>query len=305
MRFTKTLTATAAALLATVALPACAQPAPQAAPAATTDADPALWVVKDADTTIYLFGTVHVLKPGLSWFDEAVKTAFDSSGELVLEMVQPDQATMQGLVTSKGTNPAGALPLTQQLPEAKRAAYTAALTGLGIPATALDQYKPWFAAVNLSLIPIMKAGYTPGSGAESVLSAEAKKANKPVSGLETAEQQLGFFDALSQPAQLAYLSSTVEELPKVPETMERMVGTWSKGDPAALGAIMNETLDDSPEVAKVLLFDRNARWADWIGQRLAKPGTVFIAVGAGHLAGKQSVQDYLAAKKLTATRVTY
>ena len=295
----------AATLLATVAIPACAQPAPQAAPAATTDADPALWVVKDADTTVYLFGTVHVLKPGLSWFDEAVKTAFDSSGELVLEMVQPEPAAVQALVAAKANNPAGAPPLTQQLPEAKRAAYTKALTDLGLPPAALDGYKPWFAAVNLSLIPMMKAGYTPGSGAESVLSAEAKKANKPVAGLETMEQQLGFFDALPTDAQITYLNSTVEQLPTINTMMDGMVASWSAGDPAKLGELMNETLDDSPELAKTLLFDRNARWAQWIDTRMDKPGVVFVAVGAGHLAGKQSVQDYLAQRKLTATRVKY
>jgi hypothetical protein len=293
-----------AALLATVALPACAQPAPQAAHL-PTDADPALWVVKDADTTIYLFGTVHVLKPGLSWFDEAVKTAFDSSGELVLEMVQPEPAAIQALVAAKATNPAGSPPLTQQLPEAQRAAYIKALTDLGVPPTALDNYKPWFSAVTISMVAIGKAGYVPGSGAETVLSAEAKKVNKPVSGLETMEQQLGFFDSLPNNAQITFLNSTVEQLPKINTMMDGMVASWSAGDPAKLGELMNETLDDSPELAKTLLFDRNARWANWIDTRMDKPGVVFIAVGAGHLTGKRSVQDYLATRKLTVTRVKY
>ena len=84
-----------------------------------------------------------------------------------------------------------------------------------------------------------------------------------------------------------------------------MVGAWSRGDPATLGEIMNDGIKDSPELAKTLLFDRNARWAQWIKARLAKPGTVFIAVGAGHLAGRQSVIEQLKALKLTATRVAY
>lgn len=286
-----------------LALPACAQQAPAPAPAAK-DADPALWVVKDADTTIYLFGTVHVLKPGLSWFDEAVKTAFDGSKELVLEMLEPDAATMQKIVMSKATQPAGTT-LTASLPEPTRGKYLKAMTDLGLPATAFDTYKPWFAAVNLSLIPLMKAGYDPNSGAEKTLTQAANAAGKTVSGLETAEQQIGFFDALSPKAQSEFLASTVDEMPKIGQTMETMVTDWSAGDPDKLAATLNESMKDSPEVAKTILYDRNARWATWIAERMKQPGTVFVAVGAGHLAGKDSVQDKLGAYKLKAVRVEY
>jgi len=285
-----------------LALPACGQ---QAAPApAATDADPALWVVKDKDTTVYLFGTIHVLKPGLTWFDEAVKTAFDRSGELVLELVKPADAEMQQLVMTQGINPAGPT-LTEQLPEGKRAAYLKALTDTGLPAGAFDRMKPWLAGVTLSLIPIQKAGYNPANGPEEVLAAAAKAQNKPVTGLETAAQQIGYFGSLSQAAQVQFLTSTVDELPKASETLGRMVSDWSRGDPAALAAVMNETLKDSPEVARVLLTDRNVRWAEWIRARMAKPGTVFVAVGAGHLAGPDSVQAQLAKLKVQAERVAY
>jgi len=293
-----------AALLATTALPACAQPAP-APQTAASDADPALWVVKDEDTTIYLFGTVHVLKPGMTWFDEAVKTAFDGSQQLVIEMIEPEPAAMQAIVMAKATTPATAPTLTESLPADKRAAYAAALTANGIPAAALDRFDPWLAAVTLTMVPLMKAGYDPASGADKVLSTAAKAANKTITGLETAEQQIGFFDGLSQAAQVTFLTETVAELPKLNETMGTMIADWSKGDPEALGRLINEGLKESPETAKVLLYDRNARWAEWIDQRMNQPGTVFVAVGAGHLAGEQSVQDKLKAHKLTATRVKY
>jgi uncharacterized protein YbaP (TraB family) len=294
----------ASALAALLALPACGQQAAPA-PAATQDADPALWVVKDADTTIYLFGTVHVLKPGLSWFDEAVKTAFDGSQQLVLELVQPDPQVMQGIVMSKAMTPAGTPTLTERLPEAKRAAYLKAVSDIGAPPAAFDRFKPWFASINLTLIPLVKAGYDPNQGPEAVLAAAAKAQGKPVIGLETAEQQIGFFDALSEPAQITFLSSTVDELPKMNETMSTMVSDWSKGQPEALGKLMNESMKDSPEVAKMLLYDRNGRWATWISERMKQPGTVFVAVGAGHLAGEKSVIEELKPYKLTATRVAY
>lgn len=278
--------------------------APAVQAQAVKDADPALWVVKDADTTIYLFGTVHVLKPGLSWFDEAVKAAFDKSDELVLEMLEPDTATMQGLIMKTALNPAGPT-LTEKLPADKREAYAKAMTDVGVPAAALDRFDPWFAAVTLSLAGLPKLGYDPESGAERTLSTAAKAANKQIVGLETAEQQLGYFDNLPEPLQVKFLVSTVDDYPKMAAELDKMIASWSAGDPETLGKTMNEELADTPELAKVLLADRNARWADWIEQRLQKPGTVFVAVGAGHLAGAESVQVQLAKHKLTATRVAY
>ncbi len=300
----RTLGAALSAIALTLALPACAKQ-PAKAAAAANDADPALWVVRDTDTTVYLFGTIHVLKPGLTWFDEAVKTAFDRSDEVKLEIVMPDPATMQGLVQATGVAAPGTPPLTQRLPEAKRAAFTKAVTDLGLPADALDRYKPWLAATQLSVAPLSKLGYSNSNGPEEVISAAAKQANKPLTGLETPEQQLGFFGGLSDQAQLQFLESTVEELPKLDSTMASMVDDWARGDPDALAREMNEELKSSPEVAKVLLTDRNARWATWIKGRMATPGTVFIAVGAGHLAGPESVQAQLAKLGVKAERVKY
>ena len=285
-----------------LALPACAQSKPAQA---ANDADPALWVVKDADTTIYLFGTIHVLKPGLSWFDEAVKTAFDRSQELKLELVMPDPAAMASLVQATGTAAPGTPPLGERLPAGKQAAFRRAVTDLGLPADALDRYKPWLAATQLSIAPLSKLGYDSANGPETVLTEAAKAARKPVTGLETAEQQLGYFSGLSDKAQIQFLESTVDELPSVADQMQRMVDDWAGGKPEALAAEMNDSLKDSPEVARVLLVDRNARWARWIKDRMAKPGTVFVAVGAGHLAGPDSVQAQLARLGVKAERVRY
>lgn len=277
-----------------------------AAPAAaqTRDADPALWVVKDKDTTIYLFGTVHILKPGLTWFDEAVKTAFDASDELVLEMIEPDPAEMQKLVVAKGIDPDGP-PLTQKLSEPARANYIKAMTDLGVPYQQFEAMKPWMASVTLSLLPLGKLGYDLNSGAEKVLSKAARQAGKKLGQLETAEEQLGFFDSLPEDKQIAFLNATVDEIPTIGETMEKMDTSWAKGDPASLAKLMNESMETTPELNKILLTDRNARWAAWIGKRMETPGTVFVAVGAGHLAGKGSVQDQLKAYRIKAKRVKY
>lgn len=304
----KSLFATAAAPLALLFSPlAFGQAAPAAAPAAVQSrpADPALWVVKDADTTIYLFGTVHVLKPGLSWFDSAVKTAFDKSDTLVLELVEPDPATMQGLLVKMALAPAGSKPIAEQLPADKRDAYLKAMADIGVPPATFDALQPWVAGITLSVAGLPKLGYDPNSGAEKVLTAAAKDSAKPVIGLETAEQQLGYFASMPNPLQIAFLASAVEDYPKLGSELGKMIDQWAAGDPEALGATMNEGMRDTPELAKILLADRNARWAKWIEERLQKPGTVFLAVGAGHLAGADSVQAFLARDRVKADRIRY
>jgi len=294
------------------ALPAYAQTAPAPAPAATPtatatetrDADPALWVVRDKDTTIFLFGTIHVLKPGLSWFDEAVKTAFDKSNEVVLEIPMPTPEQAQAAVMKSAVNVTGP-KLSEKLPAAERPAYAKAVADAGLPEGALEAVDPWFAASTLTLVTLQKQGYDPASGAEQTISAAAKAAGKPVTGLETLEQQFGFFDSLTDAAQVTFLTETIKELPEAGKTIDTMVDQWAKGDPAALAATMNAEMTISPELKRVLLTDRNARWAKWIEERMKKPGTVFVAVGAGHLAGDGSVQDALKRYKLRATRVKY
>ncbi|NIJ21020.1 hypothetical protein FHS95_002712 [Sphingomonas naasensis] len=287
--------------LALLALGGCGAPAPRAT---TSDADPALWVVRDADTTIYLFGTVHMLKPGLSWFDDGVKAAFDASDELVLELVMPPQAEMQALVQELGMTRAGPT-LPEQLPPAEAAKFRAALPEMGLAPEALDRAEPWLAATMLSAAPLRQLGYDDKDGAEAVLTAAAQRAGKKIAGLETAREQLGYFDRLPMPAQRALLVETLDDLPNAGATIDRMVASWGKGDAEGIARLMNEDLGHSPELAKALLVTRNAKWANWLRQRMAAPGTVFVAVGAGHLAGPAGLQAELARRGLKAERVKY
>lgn len=282
-----------------------AEPKAATAATATTDADPALWVVKDEDTTIYLFGTVHVLKPGLGWFDEAVKDAFDKSDQLMLEIVLPeDQSEMVGTMMPLAIDQSGKT-LSSRLDGDQLKAYQAALTSLGIAPAQFDMFEPWFPAITLSVLPLTKLGYDPEQGAEKLLTGYAKKANKPVAGFETLTEQLGFFDTLPETQQVAFLNAVVKDLDKLGPQLDKMVMLWAKGDPDGLAEAMNESMLATPELTKTLLWDRNARWADQLKARMDQPGTVFVAVGAGHLAGQHSVQDYLKERGLTAKRVKY
>ncbi len=267
-----------------------------------TLAKPALWVVKDADTTVYLFGTIHVLRPDVRWFHGPVKKAFDASDALVLEVVTPDPQAVAATTVRLARDPDGP-PLSQKLDAETRTRYLALLDHVGLPRDYLEPFYPWFAAVSLSIAPLEKLGYRPDSGAEEVLKKAASARHKPVTGLESMEEQLGFFAALPEPVQLRFLSATITDAEKAQTEIARMVKEWSAGHPAALADDLNDSLKDMPEIADTLLYQRNRHWADWIKGRMDRPGTVFLAVGAGHLAGKGSALDELAARGLTVKRV--
>jgi uncharacterized protein len=269
----------------------------------TVDADPALWVIKDADTTIYLFGTVHILKPGLSWFDEAVKQSFDKSDRLVLELVEPSAAESQSVFTRYAIDESGK-PLRSKLNDKDKATYEKAMQGVGIPAEAFDPFDPWAAAITMQMVGMMKQGFKPGSGVESVLTAKAKAAKKPIEGVETIELQLGILDALPQETQLAFLVETAGTMDEMNANFGKLIDSWTKGETDKLAALMNEGMSD-PVLYDKLLTQRNINWAKWIEEQMSKPGTTFMAVGAGHLAGKDSVQELLASYGLKAERVQY
>jgi len=273
-------------------VPADAQPA-------DVQPGPALWKLADEDTTIYLFGTVHVLPQGRDWYDTRIERAFTAADELVFEIEVEDTAGMQQVITDKARL-AGERSLRELMTPEDRAQFETVLDGFGLAPETFDRMEPWMAAMTLSVLPLTKAGYSTESGVEMALTGRAT--DKTRSALETIEQQIAVFDTLPMDAQLAYLDHTVEAVPKTSDDVGRMVAEWLEGDADTLAAMMNEEMDD-PELYRRLLTDRNARWAGWIGQRMDLPGTVFVAVGAGHLAGTGSVQDLLKERGFEVTRV--
>lgn len=267
------------------------------------DADPALWVIRDEDTTIYLFGTVHILQPGMTWFDKAVKEGFDASDELVVEMIKPDPAEMMKIVNDLAIDQTG-VSLRDKLNAEDRVQYEAALTRLNLPVAVFDPLDPWFASVNLSLIPLMREGYAADQGVETALLAQAAARAMKITGLETPQQQLGFFDNLPEDVQIRFLNFTVATIDDAVEGMKQMVNEWAHGNVDALAELMNAGLEDEI-LYETLLVNRNIHWAEWVEQRMEQPGTIFMAVGAGHLAGDSSLQAILAQKGLVTERIEY
>lgn len=283
------------ALLLAATAPACAQ-------APLPDADPAIWVVKDADTTLYLFGTVHAFDGKKAWFNDAVKDAYDRSQEVVFEVLFPEPAKVQATILERAVDKSGRT-LSSRLSAEQAGKVASELAAAGVPLAAFDRFEPWFAAIQLAQLQYMKQGIVAQNGVESVLRDAARKDGKAMGEVESFDWQMNLFDTLPEALQLKMLTDYLDEMDKSDAMLGKMMESWAAGDIDTLAGVLNEALSASPELFKPLLADRNARWAEWIQKRMERPGTVFMAVGAGHLGGRQSVQEFLAGRGIKAERV--
>ena len=261
-------------LLAAVALAAATPAAAPAQPAT----EPAIFVVHDADTTIYLFGTFHALDGDARWFDHGVRSAFEQSNELVLETLLPE-----------GPNAAQELRQAIRPPSVAPSASFLATTRMAISASRAE-------------------GMQVDKGADTVLRHIAEAEGKPVEGLETLQFQLNMFNRLpaaSTPPATAKAGQAVDEksMQTLSRTMADMQSAWKRGDQSVFVHLLNDLRAGSPDTYRMMFTERNARWADWIAARLQTPGTVFVAVGAGHLAGTDSVLVRLAERGIPSQRV--
>jgi len=261
-------------LLASIACPIQASPMPAIPAPALIRATPALWEIRDADTTIYLFGTFHTLDQRTVWFGDKVRAAFDESGELVLETIVPeDRAKVQAAAQAEVVE---------------------------VSADGSRRIKPFMAQTQVAMSQGKTLGLSVDNGADAVLRRVAEDVGKPVAGLEGFEEQLNTMARIPAPpptgSAVAAAAATI--------TLNDLLGAWTKGDTRAFSSMLAGFEAKSPVAYRMLIADRNARWGQWISDRLQQPGVVFVAVGSGHLAGKDSVQQWLAARGITATRVS-
>ena len=281
---------TALSIAATAAFPTMASARAAAAPAAR----PALWQVSDGDTRIYLFGTIHLLPTNFGWQSKKLDKAVKQSQALVVETLLDEKNPMAlfGVLQRLGTSP-NLPPLANRVAPDKRAALLLAVKGSGVPMAAFDRMETWAAAFLLIGTQFKGMGLQSGEGVESVLRRSFVSAGKPIGQLETNAEQLGFFDTLPEAAQRTLLEGALDQPDAMRGQFNDMLGAWARGDVQAIARTFNAEMEGSPTLMDALIARRNANWARWIGQRMRQPGTLLVAVGAGHLAGNQSVQALL------------
>lgn len=260
------------------------------AEATTGSGAPAMWTFSDEDTTVNILGTVHLLKPDVVWKSPAIKDALSSADTLVLEAdtTSPEsQAGMQKLVMEYGTyNDGGSLTAT--LNDEDEALVAAALAEKNIPIQAMDPMKPWMVSLQLGMMQIMEAGYDPQSGVEMKLLAEAS--DKKLSYLETVESQLKILGGAPMEEQVQGLMASLGTIDLGAEYLDALVSEWADGDVEGIGAMVaNPAMLGSQEAYDALFTTRNRNWVPNIKALLEEPGNKLVAVGAGHLAGPDSV----------------
>lgn len=244
-------------------------------------ATPALWVVHDEDTTVYLFGTFHAHDGKAHWFDHAVKDAFDRSDELVLETLVPDGP--EAVAAALDRHRARKLPSSS-------------------PALPAAQPSAGLAGARQAMTAARSIGLSVDQGADAVLHKAADQSGKPVTGLESFDFQLGMYDRLPGTSPAPGGQKAAASNVAVAALMKQMLRAWNHGDHRTFEGVVGAVHAQSPEAYRILFVERNAAWADWVTRRMQQPGTVFVAVGTGHLVGKDSVQALLATKGFSSRR---
>jgi uncharacterized protein YbaP (TraB family) len=258
-----------AAALATATPPAAPLPAPAT--------EPAMFVVRDSDTTVYIFGTFHALDAQSQWFGEQVRAAFEQSNELVLETLIPERPMLAGQFARPPLPP------------------TVAPSASFLASTRM--------AISAGRAQGMQVDY----GADMVLRHVAQAEGKSVEGLETLDAQFTMFSRMpsTTPASAPQNGQQIagSQMNNLSHAMAEMQSAWKRGDQSVFVHMLDQLNRASPDTYRMMFTERNERWADWIRARMQTPGTVFVAVGAGHLAGKDSLLVRLAERGIPSQRV--
>jgi uncharacterized protein YbaP (TraB family) len=259
-------------------------------------ADPPMWIVRDADSELVLFGSVHLLPPGLAWRTAALDAALARAEDLWLELPVDEASQQQGarLAQQRMLLPKGQT-LDGQLSPAGRARLRRVAPTLGLTAQQLQPLRPWMAEVTLTVALAQRAGATTGGGVEQTIVRDPNLTARR-RAFETVEQQAALFADAPPREQAQALEQTLREIEEDPLSYERLAKAWAASDLAALQA---EALDpmqkESPALFKRLVADRNRAWTAKIVERLKGSGKTVVVVGAGHLIGPQGLPQRLRA----------
>jgi uncharacterized protein YbaP (TraB family) len=264
--------------------------------------EPVMFSVKDDDSEVILFGTFHVLPTDIEWTSDTLSAAIDRADEVWFELPAGADAdpALQQLTMQLGMSD---VPLSQRLSEETLTKLNGVTNSLGVPNGALDTMQPWMASITLPFIQMAQQGFDPAAGAEAVL--EPMVEGKPRKAFETAEQQLRFFADMDMDDQIDMLDYTLDTMDETADLLSRMATSWASGDVDMLeDEVVLEAKAESPEMYDVLFTKRNAAWTDTLVAELEGSGTDFVAVGAGHLLGPDSVPVMLADRGYEVTVLT-
>jgi len=254
-----------------------------------------LWTVEGQHNTVYLLGSIHVLRASDGGLPQVADAAYADAEQLVME-IDMDDAAAEPLALVGCMQRAATLPAVQTLRGVLGSDYAhveAQALEAGVDLAALDGYAPWFVALTLMTLDLAKRGFDPALGIEQTLAARASTDHKPITGLETAEQQFAVLSSLPLPEQKRFLLMSLEEAGRMDEELESMLTAWRTGDTDKLETLLTAEFDKFPELYKPLTEDRNRAWMGKLVDLVDEDDDYLVVVGALHLVGHNSVVDLL------------
>ncbi len=263
---------------------------------------PAIWKIGGGGSTIYLFGTIHILPPGFQWRDAAIDSIVASADTLIVESVD-EKSGMDSLMNGPTlTLP----PLATRVSPGHRAALKHFTDGLSPPAAAaLDGMQTWMAAVAIGYVNDFRAGEIPGPGADDWLEARFRAAGKPVVPIENGDAVMAAGTAIPEAEQRRMLDRALDAPERSRAELRAPMHAWAKGEVGANSALTVDMVGSSgtEALAAPLLTNRNRAWADSLARRLKTPGTALFAAGVGHFVGPASLLDLLRQRGIKVKRV--
>jgi uncharacterized protein YbaP (TraB family) len=250
----------------------------------------ALWEVHGKHNTVYILGSIHVLRPSDYPLAPAVLNAYGNANSIFMEvnLAEIDSQVMQTELLASARLPEGkTLPVIMGDARYKRA--QALAREVGVDLGIFDAFAPWFAAEAISQLQLQQLGFEPKSGVEMFFLERARADGKSVAGLETVHDQIALFDALSMDQQADYLVSSLEEAHDLPKEVDAMVHAWAGGDTQWFADQLKSEIGRDPALYDSVLVARNRKWVPKIEALLNDDKNYLVIVGTGHLVGQGSV----------------
>ncbi len=262
-----------------------------------------LWELHGRHNTVYLLGSIHVLRPADYPLAPAVMQAYARARSLVMEidLEDLDAAQVQADLLGSATLPDGET-LPQILGPERYAEATGLAHGVGVELSRFDGFAPWFAAEAISELQLAGLGFDPKSGVEMYFVDRARADGKPVAGLETLQDQIALFQSMTMAAQADYLLASLEEARDLPREAGDMVHAWQHGDTAWFAAELKTEAQRDPAFYRSVLAARNRKWVPQIEKLLEGDADCLVIVGTLHLVGSNSVIDLLKRDGIAATQ---
>jgi len=253
-----------------------------------------VWSIKGRHNTVYLAGSVHALPKEHAELSPQLERAYAASEVIVMEVDLDDLNPLEAVqyVTSNGT-----LPADQDLKEvmgADRYAAVARLAAsLDLPELVIARLEPWAAAMVLTQFALVKSGFDPQLGIDMQLTMRAKTDGKRIDGLETVIDQLSIFDSRSLEEQSKFLVDSANDVPKMPEDLDRLVSAWRSGDMRSLEREFVKERAQAPALYDELLGKRNRKWLPQIEALLDADQDCLVVVGTLHFVGRDGLLELL------------